>query len=168
MATKIGLLSDTHGYLDPQIFELFKDCHEIWHAGDIGTEAVADALEERFPMRAVYGNIDDAKLRARYPEHQQFEREGLRIWITHIAGAAGRYQSRIRAGIQSFSPGLLVCGHSHILKVMPVPAFGLLHINPGACGRHGFHKIRTVLRFEIERGKVQRMEAIELGPRSRL
>ena len=168
MVIKIGLLSDTHGFVDPQLFDLFASCDEVWHAGDIGSAEVADTLEERFSFRAVYGNIDDASLRVRFAENQRFEIDGLKVWMTHIAGAPGRYNARVRSGLKADSPGLFVCGHSHILKVMPVPAYRMLHINPGACGRHGFHKIRTAIRFEIEKSQVQNLEVIELGLRGQL
>ncbi|MGA1583151.1 MAG: metallophosphoesterase family protein [Saprospiraceae bacterium] len=164
---KIGLFSDTHGYADAQLPDLFADCHEVWHAGDIGPGSVLEPFLEKWVVRAVYGNIDAHETRLQYPEDQRFEIDGLKVWMTHIVGPAGKYTSRIRKGLETFRPGLLVCGHSHILKVMPVPSFGLLHMNPGAAGRHGFHRIRTALRFEIEAGRVQNLEVIELGLRGR-
>lgn len=129
---------------------------------------MVDRLEEHFFLRVVYGNIDDADMRRRYPEDQRFELEGLKVWMTHIGGYPGRYNWRVREGLRENLPGLFVCGHSHILKVMPDRKHGLLHINPGACGHHGFHKMRTVVRFEIEAGKVQNLEVAELGKRGAL
>jgi putative phosphoesterase len=163
---KIGLLSDTHGYLDPVILTHFKDCDEIWHAGDMGTMEVMKQLEAFKPTVAVYGNIEGKALREKYPLNQFFEREGLKIWMTHIAGYPGRYQTRIQSGLKSNPVGLFICGHSHILKVMKDQTFGHLHMNPGAAGVQGFHKVRTVLRFEINSGRPQNLEVIELHPRS--
>lgn len=165
---KIGLLSDTHSYLDAKIAHYFSGCDEIWHAGDIGNEIVADQLEALKPFRAVYGNIDTPAMRRRYPEHQRFVCEGLDVWMTHIGGYPGKYPARIRDVLASDPPGLFICGHSHILKIMPDPKFHLLHINPGACGQEGFHKIRTLVRFAIDAGKISQMEVIELGMRGRI
>ncbi len=162
---KIGLLSDTHSYLDERIFHYFEDCDELWHAGDIGSQTVADRLEAFRPLKAVYGNIDDAAMRRRFPEDQRFDCEGLDVFITHIGGYPGRYNPRVRQLLQASPPGLFISGHSHILKVMPDPRLGLLHINPGACGNEGFHRIRTIIRFEILSGKVSNLEVIELGRR---
>jgi len=166
--TRIGILSDTHSYLDQRILEYFKDVDMIWHAGDIGAIAVTDALKEIKPLYAVYGNIDDHVLRAEFPEDQVFEVEGCKILITHIAGAVGKYNARVNRLIQQQQPDILVCGHSHIVKVMKDPKYGFLHINPGAAGIQGFHRMRTVLRFEIENGKPQKMELIELGIRGKV
>lgn len=165
---RIGLLSDTHGYLHPSIFDHFAECDEIWHAGDIGSVEVADQLEAFKPFRAVYGNIDGGPLRQRYPEDLIFTCEGLKVYLTHIGGYPGKYPARIRKVILDHHPGLFICGHSHILKVMPDPGFQLLHINPGACGREGFHKVSTVVRFSIEEGRAKDLEVIELGLRGRM
>lgn len=165
---KIGLLSDTHSYLDETLLTHFKDCDEIWHAGDIGRIEVADRLEEFKPFKAVYGNIDGGPLRIRYPEHLRFDCEGLDVWMTHIGGYPGRYNQRVRADIRVNPPGLFICGHSHILKVMSDKKLGLLHLNPGACGKEGFHKIRTAMRFDIEEGKIKQLEVIELGLRGKI
>ena len=165
---RIGLLSDTHGYLDEQLFHFFTECDEVWHAGDIGDEQVAEKLEAFRPFRAVYGNIDDALLRSRYPEDMRFTIEDLDVWMTHIGGYPGRYNKRVRAILESNPPGLFICGHSHILKVMPDRKYGLLHINPGAAGKQGFHLMRTAVRFTISEGKVSGLEVIELGPRASL
>lgn len=163
--TRIGLLSDTHSWLDPQLLPLFEECDEIWHAGDIGDLAVADALASRKPFRAVYGNIDDAAARARFPLDLHFELDGLRVLITHIGGYPGKYTARVKAILKEYRPKLYICGHSHILKIMPDPALGLLHINPGACGQEGFHQMRTAVRFSLHEGAIQDMEVIELGKR---
>jgi putative phosphoesterase len=165
---KIGLLSDTHSHLDPQIFHYFADCDEIWHAGDIGSHELADKLEAFKPLRAVYGNIDDKKMQLRFPEHNRFSVEGLDVWITHIGGYPGKYPAKIKETMLSNPPGLYITGHSHILKVMPDPKFGLLHMNPGACGIEGWHKTKTLLRFDVFEGKVSNLELIELGPRAKI
>ena len=162
---RIGLLSDTHSYLDPAILEHFADRDEIWHAGDVGDPSVLDALEAAKPVRGVYGNIDDSAVRARLPLDNFFEVEGLPVYMSHIGGYPGRYTARARREIRARRPGLYICGHSHILKVMPDKQHGLLHMNPGACGRHGFHRMRTVLRFGVEGGRVHDLEVIELGLR---
>lgn len=162
---KIGLLSDTHSFLDESLFTHFQDCDEIWHAGDIGDPAVADRLEAFKPFKAVFGNIDQPSIRRRYPEHLRFECEGLDVWITHIGGYPGKYNQRVRESIRFNPPGLFICGHSHILKVMHDKKLGLLHLNPGACGKEGFHKMRTAMRFEIENGTIRQLEVIELGLR---
>jgi putative phosphoesterase len=165
---KIGLLSDTHSHLDPQIFHYFADCDEIWHAGDIGSHELADKLEAFKPLRAVYGNIDDKKMQLRFPEHNRFSVEGLDVWITHIGGYPGKYPAKIKETMLLNPPGLYITGHSHILKVMPDPKFGLLHMNPGACGIEGWHKTKTLLRFDVFEGKISNLELIELGPRAKI
>lgn len=159
---KIGLMSDTHGYLHPLVKEYFKNVDEIWHAGDIGNVALADELEALKPLRAVTGNIDGADLRVRYPENLRFELEGVDVWITHIGGYPGKYSPAIRSEIRQNPPKLFICGHSHILKVMNDPALKLLHINPGACGKQGWHKVKTLIRFELEGGTIKNLEVIEL------
>ena len=161
---RIGLLSDTHGWLDPQLSEAFADCDELWHAGDLGNLAVADALlSTAKPLLAVYGNIDDTAVRQRYPLDLIFEREGLKILMTHIGGYPDKYNPAIRAEITKSPPKLFICGHSHILKVQFDKKLNLLHMNPGACGKYGFHQVRTMLRFEIDGDKIQSLEIIELG-----
>ena len=165
---RIGLLSDTHSYLDPTILEHFRDCDEIWHAGDVGDASVLDALEAEIPVRAVYGNIDGSALRQRLPLNQTFTVADLPVLITHIGGYPGRYTSRVRGLLDALRPQLYICGHSHILKVMMDRQRGTLHINPGACGRHGFHRMRTVVRFAIERSRVENLEVIELGLRGKI
>lgn len=163
---KIGLLSDTHSYLDPAVFEHFKGCDEIWHAGDIGDGAVADALEKFKPFYAVYGNVDDRNLQARFPEDLSLEREGLRIFLTHIAGTPPTYNTRIKSLLKQSIPDILICGHSHILRVAKDPTHkNLLYINPGAAGNHGFHHVKTLLRFDLLNQSISNMEVIELGKR---
>ena len=164
---RIGLLSDTHSYLDPKVFDHFAEVDEVWHAGDLGNPDLLSELEEFKPTRGVYGNIDDATVRARWPLNQHFVLEGLTVLITHIGGYPGRYTPRLRKLLDSERPGLYVCGHSHILKVMMDKKRQCLHMNPGACGRHGFHKVRTLLRFGIDAGRVKDLEVIELGDRAK-
>lgn len=165
---KIGLLSDTHGHLDDRILAYFQDVDEIWHAGDIGSMEVLDQLREFKPLRAVWGNIDDSLMRRETPEFLSFEIEKVRIGMTHIAGKPGKYVERALNFIRETQPQIFVCGHSHILLVKQDPKFNMLWLNPGACGIKGFHPIRTMLRFQIEDGKIDKMEAIELGKRSQI
>jgi putative phosphoesterase len=164
-AVKIGLLSDTHGFLDPRVFDYFAECDEIWHAGDIGSTEVADALENFKTFRAVHGNIDDPAMRRRYPEDLWFDCEGILILMTHIAGSPPRFNPRVKKLLAERKPGVLVCGHSHILRVMKDEATSVMYLNPGAAGHHGLHPIRTMLRFEAHEGRLARMEVIELGKR---
>ncbi|UTW61353.1 metallophosphoesterase family protein [bacterium SCSIO 12741] len=158
---KIGLLSDTHSYLDEAVFRHFEKCDEIWHAGDIGNLKVLEDLEAFKPTRAVFGNIDDAKVRRACPENQRFFCEGVDVWITHIGGYPGRYAPIIREQMYKHPPKLFICGHSHILKVVRDPRLGLLHMNPGAIGISGFHKVRTMLRFAIDGDRIQDLDVIE-------
>jgi putative phosphoesterase len=162
---KIGLLSDTHSVLDPKVFEYFKEVDEVWHAGDIGDMEVIKKLEAFKPLRAVYGNIDNGELRAEFPLDLRFDCEGMDVWITHIGGYPGKYNKRVREILAVNPPDLFICGHSHILKVMPDKKHDLLHINPGACGIHGFHKVKTIIRFSVEKCKITGLEVIELGAR---
>jgi len=164
----IGLLSDTHGHYDDSLDEHFRLCNEIWHAGDIGDEAVITRLKKIAPVQAVYGNIDDRKMQQALPENAWLEREGLRILITHIAGSPPRYNPRIKKLLAERSIDVLVCGHSHICKVQKDEAHHLLFINPGAAGQHGFHTMRTALRLELAGDKVKKLEVIELGKRGQL
>jgi len=165
--TRIGLLSDTHGYLDERIAHHLRDCDEIWHAGDFGGARVVDELQGLAPrFRGVYGNIDGTDVRRSQPEMQDFEVEGLRVLMTHIGGYPGHYAPAARPVLAATRPGLFVTGHSHILRVMPDHKLNLLHLNPGAAGRHGFHQVRTLLRFGIEAGKVVNLQAVELGKRA--
>ena len=159
--TKILLLSDTHGYIGPEIIKHAEDCDEIWHAGDIGSIHVTDQLKAIKPLKAVYGNIDGAEIRNEFEEHCKFQCEGMKVWITHIGGYPNRYAPRVSKIIRNTPPDLFIAGHSHILKVIPDKKLNLLHMNPGAIGIHGFHKVRTMLKFEIERGEVKNLLVIE-------
>lgn len=165
---KILLISDTHGYLDNSILEHASKADEIWHAGDIGNIEIADRLMAVKPLRAVYGNIDDTKVRTVYPLNNRFIVEGLDVLITHIGGYPGRYHPSIKGEIEKNPPRLFICGHSHILKVMKDARYNLLHINPGAAGIYGFHKMRTMIRFQIANGKIENLDVIELGLRGTL
>ncbi|WP_336066283.1 metallophosphoesterase family protein [Mesoflavibacter sp. CH_XMU1404-2] len=158
---KILLLSDTHSYIDDTILKHVKNADEVWHAGDIGDLNVTDQIQKLKPLRAVWGNIDGDKARVEFPEHNRFTVEGVDVWITHIGGYPGRYNIRVREVIKANPPKLFICGHSHILKVMPDKKLGLLHINPGAIGIHGFHKVRTMLRFTVDNGKIDNLEVIQ-------
>ncbi len=162
---KIGLLSDTHSYLDKKVFKYFEDVDEIWHAGDIGDRKVMDQLEAFKPTKAVYGNIDTSDIRHAYPLNQRFDCEGLDVWITHIGGYPGRYNKRVTKEFKVNPPKLFICGHSHILKIMPDKEFGFLHMNPGACGHVGFHQVKTLIRFAVEDARVKEVEVIEIGGR---
>ena len=164
---KILLLSDTHGYIDDRILNYVKSVDEVWHAGDIGQLGVTDLLAGLKPLRAVYGNIDGNEARISFPENNSFNCEGAHIVMTHIGGPAGKYTPRVRALLDQQQPTVFICGHSHILKVMYIKNRQLMHLNPGAAGIHGFHQVRTMLRFEIHQGKLQNMEVIELGLRGR-
>jgi putative phosphoesterase len=159
---KILLLSDTHSYIDDHILTHAKQADEIWHAGDIGDLKVTDTLKKIKPLRAVFGNIDDTDARQEFPLNNRFVCEGVDVWITHIGGYPGRYSPPIRDEIRANPPKLFICGHSHILKVMPDKKLGLLHMNPGAIGKHGFHKVRTMLRFTIDAGKIDNLEVIQV------
>lgn len=163
---KIGLLSDTHGLLDERIFVHFASCDEVWHAGDIGDVSLLNTLESFKPTRAVYGNIDGQDIRQICPLNQNFQIEGFRVWITHIGGYPGYYSPWIKAALYKNPPDIFIAGHSHILKIMPDKKLNLLHMNPGACGNHGFHKVRTLIRFTLHQKKIFDVEVIELGPRS--
>lgn len=159
---KILLLSDTHSHIDSTILKYVKLADEVWHAGDIGDLKVTDTIASIKPLRAVYGNIDDAKARATFPLDLHFMCEDIAVFITHIGGYPGRYNPRIREDIYANPPKLFISGHSHILKVMPCKKTGLLHMNPGAIGKHGFHQVRTMLRFEIDGATIKHLEVIEL------
>jgi len=163
---KVGLISDTHSYLDPQVLEYFEDRDEIWHAGDFGTIEIADQLKEIAPLIGVYGNIDGQDIRREYPLHQRFERQGIDFWMTHIGGTLGRYCIPIREEMENNPPDVFMCGHSHILKIgRDQEKDKMLFINPGAAGKHGFQVYRTCVRFTIEDGKIHNMEVINLGER---
>jgi len=166
---KIGLLSDTHSYLDPKVLEHFSNCDEIWHAGDIGEIGVITELQNLKPVRAVYGNIDGKELQATWPENYWANVEGVSVLMTHIGGTPPRYNPRVRKLLAERTPALFICGHSHILKIGRDPTHNnMLFVNPGAAGNHGFHHMRTIVRFEILSGEVKNMEVIELGKRGAL
>lgn len=162
---RIGLLSDTHGCLDEGVFKHFEPCDEIWHAGDFGDIAVADTLAAFRPLKGVYGNIDGNDIRAVYPEHLRFNCEAVDVWMTHIGGYPNHYSPQIRKEIQLNPPRLFICGHSHILKVMYDQKLQCLHLNPGAAGKQGWHKVRTLLRFSIDDNRIENLEVIELRGR---
>lgn len=163
--TRILLLSDTHSYIDDDILKYVKQADEVWHAGDIGDLSVTDAIKALKPLRAVYGNIDDAKARVEFPEHNRFICEEVDVWITHIGGYPPKYNMRTRDLIKENPPRIFICGHSHILKVMPDKRYNLIHMNPGAVGKHGFHKVRTMLRFTIDGKNIENLEVIEFPKR---
>ncbi len=166
---KIGLLSDTHSYLDAKVFSYFENCDEVWHAGDIGDLAVVNELEKFKPIRAVYGNIDEREIQNRFPENLIFTCEGLKILMTHIGGSPPNYNPRVKKLLTNEMPDIFICGHSHILKVQRDKAFkNMLYMNPGAAGNHGFHHMKTLLRFDIADSEIKNLEVIELGKRGQL
>lgn len=162
---KIGLISDTHGYLDEAVFRHFDKCDEVWHAGDFGNTLVAEQLSNFKPFKGVYGNIDGHDIRITYPEHLVFTCEEVKVVITHIGGYPGRYSTAGKALLQQHQPQLFIAGHSHILKVIHDPKINCLHMNPGAAGKSGWHKVRTLIRFDIDGNRMKNCEVIELGPR---
>lgn len=165
----IGLISDTHSYLDPHVFDHFARCDEIWHAGDIGDIEIIDKLEAFKPVRIVFGNIDNREVQLRTSENLHFEIEGFRVWMTHIGGAPPRYNPQVFPLLKADTPDIFICGHSHILRVIRDKALkNMLYMNPGAAGREGFHKFRTLLRFNLHDGLISQMEVIELGKRGAL
>lgn len=162
---KILLLSDTHSHIDDRIISYIEKADEVWHAGDIGDIKVTDTIAKLKPLRAVYGNIDNATLQLEFPLDNKFMCEGVAVWITHIGGYPNKYNQRIREEIATNTPKLFISGHSHILKVMWDKKLDLLHMNPGACGIHGFHQVRTMLQFEIDGADIKNLNVIELGKR---
>lgn len=164
--TRIGIISDTHGYLDENVFKYFFDCDEIWHAGDIGDITITDRLMKFKNLRAVFGNIDGTNARIRFKENELFHVEQCKILLTHIAGKPGAYSKRIKNIITTYKPQILVCGHSHILRVEYDKKYNLLYINPGAAGKHGFHQVRTIIKFCINGLSPVNMQVIELGKRA--
>ena len=161
--TRIGLLSDTHGFIDDKIFEFFSPCDEIWHAGDIGSLDVIGKLSQIKPVKAVHGNIDGADIRLIYKKHLRFHCEEMKIWITHIGGSPGHYEKAIKEELVLNPPDLFICGHSHILKIIFDKKFNFLFINPGAAGISGFHKVRTAVRFVIDKSEPKQMEILEIN-----
>ena len=162
---KILLLSDTHSYIDAQILKYVKLADEVWHAGDIGDLKVTDTIKKLRPLRAVYGNIDDNLARLEFPLDNKFTVENVSVWMTHIGGYPNKYNQRIREEIKLNAPKIFISGHSHILKVQYDKKLNLLHLNPGAAGNHGFHKVRTMLRFNIDKEQIKELEIIELATR---
>lgn len=160
---KILLLSDTHGYLDERILKYAGEADEVWHAGDIGTTAVSDTLKKVKPLKAVFGNIDGAEVRKEFPLNNRFICEEVDVWITHIGGYPGRYSPAVKEDIKVNPPRIFISGHSHILKVMNDKKLGVLHMNPGAAGKQGFHQVRTMLRFIIDGKEIKDLEVIEMG-----
>lgn len=158
---RIGLISDTHGYFHPKLEKLFAQCDEIWHAGDVGNYEVIEQLEKLKPLKGVYGNIDGQTVRTRFPKNLRFTCEGVDVWITHIGGYPNRYNQEIRAEITNNPPKLFICGHSHILRVMYDEKLQLLHINPGAAGQQGFHKVKTIVRFTLDNNEIKDLEVVE-------
>lgn len=162
----IGIISDTHGYLDPAVFDYFKECDEVWHAGDFGS-GVAESLEAFKPLKAVYGNIDGEKIRGMFPEKLRFKCEEVNVFIIHIGGYPNHYEAGVKQQLQVLKPNLFITGHSHILKIARDSSLNnLLHINPGAAGRVGFHIMRTMVRLKIEGRRIYDVEVIELGKKS--
>lgn len=158
---RIVLLSDTHGYIDDTILKHARWADEVWHAGDIGTLEVTDAIGKICPVKAVYGNIDGASIRKEFSLNERFQCEGIDVFMTHIGGYPGRYEKRVRKLLDEQPPDLYICGHSHILKVVRDKKRNLLHMNPGAIGKQGFHKVRTLLRFEIDGTDIKNLEVVE-------
>jgi putative phosphoesterase len=161
----ILLISDTHSHLDNALLKHIDVADEVWHAGDIGNVDLTDAIKKRKPLRAVYGNIDDHALRKEFPKNLIFTCEDVKIFITHICGQPTNYLKEVKEILLAEKPKLFICGHSHILKVMYQKQYDVLHMNPGACGVHGFHQIKTVLRFVIDRTEIKDLAIIELGSR---
>ncbi len=162
---KIGLISDTHSYWDPRFADYFACCDEIWHAGDFGSEEIAEKLLEVKPLRGVAGNCDGYPIRYQFGPALYFEVEGVSVLLTHIGGYPGHYAPQIVRALDEYRPKLFVCGHSHIAKVVFDKSRQMLCVNPGAAGRQGFHLIRTLMRFDLNEGNIENLEVIELGPR---
>ena len=163
--TKIGLISDTHGYLDEAVFDHFNNCDEIWHGGDFGEGDIVKRLKDKKELKGVYGNIDGADIRAEFPEQLVFMCEGVKVMMRHIGGYPPRYNPETKKELLIHQPQLFISGHSHILKVMYDDKLQCLHMNPGAAGKQGWHKVRTIIRFVIDGGNMKDCEVIELGGR---
>jgi putative phosphoesterase len=163
--TRIGLISDTHHFIDENVFSHFEPCDEIWHAGDFGSLEIANRLKSFRPLRGVYGNIDGNDIRTHYPEKLHWQSEEVKIFMTHIGGYPPKYTSEIKKELATWRPQLFICGHSHILKIMFDEQLQCLHINPGAAGNQGWHKMRTIVRFAIDGKEIKNCEVIELGKR---
>ena len=162
---RIGLISDTHHYLDDAVFKHFEKCDEIWHCGDFGIAAIAEQLEQFKPLKGVYGNIDGYDIRSRFPEVLPFTCEDVKVLMIHIGGYPGKYTPLAKAEIGSFQPQLFIAGHSHILKIMYDDKFKCLYMNPGAAGKQGWHKVSTLVRFVIDGTNIRDCEVVELGKR---
>jgi uncharacterized protein len=162
---KILLLSDTHGFIDDKVLKYCRQADEVWHAGDIGNTRVTDSIKNITKLRAVYGNIDDKSIRAEFPLDNKFTVENVKVWITHIGGYPNHYNIRIKDKLNTNPPKIFISGHSHILKVQFDKKLNLLYLNPGAVGKYGIHKVRTMLRFEIENSEIKNLEVIELEKR---
>lgn len=164
--TNIGLISDTHGFLDKRVFEHFNDCDEIWHAGDVGAVRIIEDLQAFKPTRFVFGNIDSKEIQWQLPEHQFFELEGFDIWMTHIGGAPPNYNPAIKKQFKEKIPDIFICGHSHILRVIrDEKKNNMLYMNPGAAGNEGFHRVKTLLKFSLDNRKMSNLGVVELGKR---
>ena len=163
---QVGLLSDSHGFLDEVIFDYFDECDEVWHAGDFGPVAVLDRLKNFKPLRGVFGNIDGVEIRSQLSRDLEWQCEGVRVYMTHIGGYPGNYDARAKRELAARSPDLFIAGHSHIARVMRDQKLKLLHMNPGACGRTGWHLKRTILRFTVDDSRIGNVELMELGPRA--
>lgn len=163
--TRIGIISDTHSYLDPQVFTYFNEVDEIWHAGDFGSMELIKELQQFKPLKGVYGNIDDQKIRTEFPENLIFNCEQVKVLMTHIGGYPPKYNARVKPLLRKEQPQLFIDGHSHILKIMFDEPLQCLHINPGAAGKQGWHKVRSLVRLSIDAGRIFDAEIIELGPR---
>jgi len=161
--TRVGLISDTHGFLDDAVFAHFNNCDEVWHAGDFGSLDLVKKLQEFKPLRGVYGNIDGAEIRAEFPEVLSFECEQVKVVMKHIGGYPGRYAPGVKQELLEQQSDLFISGHSHILKIIFDEKIRCLHMNPGAAGKQGWHKVRTLIRFEVNGDKMQNCEVIELG-----
>lgn len=164
----IGIISDTHSHMDERILHHLAPCDEVWHAGDFGNTEVSDRIAAQNKLRAVYGNIDGQEIRQIHPEEQFFEIGGMQVYMTHIAGYPGTYKPWVKERINTLHPDIVVTGHSHITKALRDPKTKHLHLNPGAAGFHGFHKVRTIMLLEIASGKAQNLKVIELGSRGKI
>lgn len=163
--TRIGLISDTHHYLDPAVFKHFEHCDEIWHAGDFGTLAIAEQLRTFKPLKGVYGNIDGQDIRSQYPEKLRFTCEAVEVCMIHIGGYPPKYNPAVKKELTAHPPQLFIAGHSHILKVIYDEPLKCLHMNPGAAGKEGWHKVRTIITFAIDGKEMKDCRIIELGKR---
>ena len=165
---KIAIISDTHSFWDKKIYNLIYECDEVWHAGDFGYSEEIVKNIEKFNIKGVYGNIDGQKIRKRYSKILKFHCENIKVLITHIGGYPNKYRPEIKEEIKKYKPDLYICGHSHILKIMYDKKYNVLHINPGAAGKEGFHKVRTMVLLEIHGKEIKNVQVAELGPRTKL